>query len=313
MFDAARDSVKSDYATGKAEAAATHDSSQKKAARQTPRRASRSKTAPAWLTRSGIDWPFLAAEYKKFKLDPDPPAAVSESYEKFSDPGDELFTRLARMDQPLRLLEGLIIPKSMKGGREAWVFILLMSLFAGLGMLIEGGVTGLGVGAVLGGVLAFLLRTWLVKLCKVQLERLYTPLTQSLADADALTAYCRVKVAAEFKEERKKIAARRDEDLKRAEDNYRKAFAAAESRRDEKLRKINEVYAEQDGRGPDHPRARHARAPSTPTTAAWPSSRRCPQSGYPKLDEKYKAYKERIRSELRDRRGMRWPIAGATA
>ena len=41
-------------------------------------------------------------------------------------------------------------------------------------------------GAVLGGVLAFLLRTWLVKLCKVQLERLYTPLTQSLADADAL-------------------------------------------------------------------------------------------------------------------------------
>ena len=70
------------------------------------------------------------------------------------------------MDQPLKLLEGLIIPKAMKGGREAWVFILLISVFAGLGMLIEGGVTGLGVGAVLGGVLAFLLRTWLVKLSK---------------------------------------------------------------------------------------------------------------------------------------------------
>ena len=41
---------------------------------------------------------------------------------------------------------------------------------------------------------------------------------------------CRVKVAAEFKEERKKIAARREEDLKRAEDSYRKAFAAAEGR-----------------------------------------------------------------------------------
>ena len=59
------------------------------------------------------------------------------------------YARLARMDPPLRLLEGLIIPKSMKGGREAWVFILLISLFAGLGMLIEGGVTGLGVGTVL--------------------------------------------------------------------------------------------------------------------------------------------------------------------
>ena len=149
------------------------------------------------------------------------------------------------MDPPLRLLEGLIIPKSMKGGREAWVFILLISLFAGVGMLIEGGVTGLGVGVVLGGVLAFLLRTWLVKLCKVQLERLYTPLTQSLADADALTAFCRVKVAAEFKEERKRIAARREEDLKQAEINFHRAFAAAEARRDEKLRKINEVYAEQ--------------------------------------------------------------------
>ena len=33
-----------------------------------------------------------------------------------SDPGDELFTRLSRMDQPLQLLEGLIIPKSMKEG-----------------------------------------------------------------------------------------------------------------------------------------------------------------------------------------------------
>ena len=74
-------------------------------------------------------------------------------------------------------------------------------MFAGAGMLIEGGITGLVVGVVLGGVLAFLLRTWLVNLCKVQLERLYTPLTQSLADADALTAYCRVKIAAEFKEE----------------------------------------------------------------------------------------------------------------
>ena len=123
------------------------------------------------------------------------------------------------------------------------MFILLISLFAGLGMMIEGGVTGLGVGAVLGGVLGFLLRTWLVNLSMKQLGQYYTPLTQSLADADALMAHCRVKITAEFKEERKKIAARREEDLKRAEDSYRKAFAAAENARDEKLRKINEVYA----------------------------------------------------------------------
>ncbi len=91
--------------------------------------------------------------------------------------------------------------------------------------------------------LAFLLRTWLVKLSQSQLESRYAPLMHSLADADALTAHCRGLVDAAFKDERKKIAARRDDELKRVEENYRKAFAAAEAQRDEKLRKINEVYA----------------------------------------------------------------------
>ena len=184
----------------------------------------------------------------------------------------------------------------MKGGREAWVFILLISLFAGAGMLLMGDVTGLGVGVVLGGVLAFLLRTWLVKLCHTQLERLYTPLTQSLADADALTAFCRVKVAAEFKEERKKIVARREEDLKRAEDNYRKAFAAAESARDEKLRMINEKYANRMVEV-QTTRERELRSAIDAHERRMTELKSMAATGYPKLEEKYKAYKERIRSE----------------
>ena len=296
LFDAARDSVKSDYATGKAEAAATHDSSQKKAARANAEKSKPIEDSAGLADSIRNRLAFLAVGYKKFKLDPDPPAAVSETYEKFSDPSDELFTRLTRMDQPLRRLEELWIPKSMKGGREAWVFILLMSLFMGLGMLIEGGVTGLGVGAVLGGVLAFLLRTWLVKLSKVQLERFYTPLTQSLADADALTAHCRVKVAAEFKEERKKIAARREEDLKRAEDGYRKAFAAAENARDEKLRKINEVYADRLVEV-QTTREREMRSAIDVHERRMTELKAMASSGYPRLEEKYKAFKERIRSD----------------
>ena len=289
--------MKTDYATGKAEAAATHDSSQKKAARHNAEKSKPIEDSAAHADSIRNRLAILAAEYKKFKLDPDPPSAVSETFDKFSDPTDELFTRLTRMDQPLGLLESFYIPRSMKGGREAWVFILLISLFAGLGMLIEGGVTGLGVGVVLGAVLAFLLRTWLVKLCKVQLERLYTPLTQSLADADALTAYCRVKVAAEFKEERKKIAARREEDLKRAEDSYRRAFASAENQRDEKLRKINEVYADR------IVEVQTTREQGEMRNAIDVHERRMTElkamaaSGYPKLEEKYKAYKERIRSQ----------------
>jgi DNA segregation ATPase FtsK/SpoIIIE, S-DNA-T family len=296
LFDAARDSVKSDYATGKAEAASTHDSSQKKAARANAEKSKPIEDCASLADSIRNRLAVLAADYTKFKLDPDPPTAVSESYEKFSDPGDELFTRLARMDQPLRRLEELWIPKSMKGGREAWVFILLMSLFMGVGMLIEGGVTGLGVGAVLGGVLAFLLRTWLVKLSKVQLERFYTPLTQSLADADALTAHCRVKVAAEFKEERKKIAARREEELKRAEDIYRKAFAAAENARDEKLRKINEIYADRLVEV-QTTREREMRSAVDIHERRMTELKAMASSGYPRLEEKYKAFKERIRSD----------------
>ena len=296
LFDAARDTANGDLVTGRSQAGSTHDSAQKKAAKQNAEKSKPIEDSAGLADSIRNRLAFLAGEYKKFGLDPDPAAPVSESYEKFSDPSDELFTRLARMDPPLRLLEGLIIPKSMKGGREAWVFILLISLFAGAGMLIEGGVTGLVVGVVLGGVLAFLLRTWLVKLCKVQLERLYTPLTQSLADADALTAYCRVKVAAEFKEERKRIATRREEDLKQVDINFHRAFAAAEARRDEKLRKINEVYAEQMVEV-QTTRERDMRSALDAHDRRMAELRAMTETGYPKLDGKYKAYKERIRSK----------------
>ena len=121
-----------------------------------------------------------------------------------------------------------------------------------------------------GGVLAFVLRTWLVKLSQSQLESRYAPLMHALADADALTAHCRGLVDAAFKEERKKIAARRDDELKRIEETYRKAFAAAEAHRDEKLRKINEVYASAWSRCRRRSSATCAR-PSTSTTAVWPS------------------------------------------
>ena len=202
-----------------------------------------------------------------------------------------------RSDQPLRLLEGLIIPKTMKGGREAWVFILLMSILGGLAAVISGDVTGLGVGAAIGAILAYLLRTWLVKLCKTQLNRLYTPLTQSLADADALTAFCRVQIAAQLKEERKRIAARRDEDLKRVEENYRRAFAMAETQRDERLRKINEVYAQRNVEV-QTTQQRDLRDAIDGHDRRMAELKSMSETGYPKLEEKYNAYKERTRNRF---------------
>ena len=70
-----------------------------------------------------------------------------------------------------------------------------------------------------------------------------------------LTAHCRGLVDAAFKEERKRIAARRDDDLKRAEENYRKAFAAAEAQPRRAAPQDQRGLRRADGRGPDDPAA----------------------------------------------------------
>ncbi len=243
-FDGVRESAKAEHHRAKAEAASTHESAMKKAAREHADKikpiADMALTADSYRERLTA----VAALYTKFRLDPEPPQPVEETYTKFDDPEEELFTRLSRMDGPLRLLEKLLIPKVMKGAREAWVYLLLIVPLVGAAFAMEMDWSYIGIAAVIGGVLGFLLRTWLVKLSKSQLERLYVPLMQSLADADGLNAYCRDRVNAQHQEVRRRLSERRDLELKRAEEAHRKSVAEGESQRDERLRKINEVYAE---------------------------------------------------------------------
>ncbi|MFI5456634.1 MAG: FtsK/SpoIIIE domain-containing protein [Isosphaerales bacterium] len=297
LFESFRDTAKTDYSAGKAEAAATFDSGQKKAAKEHA-----AKTKPiddsarlADSTRNRLA--SLAADYLKFGLNPEPPKPSPESYDKLDDPGDELFTRLTRMETPLRLLEGLIIPKSLKGKREAWIFIVLILMMVGLVAYFGGGeLIGMGAAAVAGATIAFLLRTWLAKLSKFQLERVYTPLMQNLADADGLTAYCRSLVDSAFKEQRRRVTTRRDDDLKRVEENYRQAFIAAEAQRDERLRKINEVYAE--GMVAIQTRQqRDLREALDAHDRLMAEIRARSETSPPKLDNKYKALKEQIRTD----------------
>ena len=121
LFDSARDVAKSEYNQAKNDAAGRFDSGQKKAAKENA-----GKTKPiddcagmadGYRQRLAV----LAADYGKFKLNPEAPEPTRESYDRYTDPSDELFTRLARMEPPLKLVESLIIPKAMKGGNEAWV------------------------------------------------------------------------------------------------------------------------------------------------------------------------------------------------
>jgi S-DNA-T family DNA segregation ATPase FtsK/SpoIIIE len=244
-FDAVRESAKSEHQRGKAAATASYESAAKKAAREHAEKLKpiddMAVTADSYRERLAI----LAGEYSKFKLDPEPPPPAQETYSKFEDPEDELFTRLSHLNAPLERLEKLLIPKIMKGGREAWVygFVTLPAvILAAVGLGTDA--TTLAAAAVVGGILAFLLRTWLVNLCKSQLGPGYVAVMQELANADALNAYCRDRVNAAHQEAKKRLGERRDQELRRAEEAHRKAVADGEAQRDERLRKINEVYAE---------------------------------------------------------------------
>ena len=150
-----------------------------------------------------------------------------------------------------------------------------------------------GAAIVGGAALAFALRTWLVKLSKSQLESRYLPLMQNLADADGITAHARALLDAGLKEARKRVASQRDDDLKRAEDSYRRAFTAAEAERDERLRKINEVYATRMVEV-QTAQQRDMRAAIDEHDRRIAELRTQAETNLPKLDEKYKALKEKL-------------------
>jgi energy-coupling factor transporter ATP-binding protein EcfA2 len=295
-FDGVRESAKGEYNRAKAGAASTHETGMKKAARE---HADKIKpiddmalTADSFRERLAL----VAAEYTKFRLDPEPPQPVPETYTKFDDPEDELFTRLSRMDGPLRLLEKLLIPKVMKGAREAWVYLLLIVPLAGLAAWqTDMDFTYIGIAAVVGGVLGFLLRTWLVKLSKTQLERLYVPLMQSLADADGLNAYCRARVNAQHQDVRRRVSERRDLEFKRTEEAHRKAVSDGEAQRDERLRKINEVYAERMVEV-QTTQQRDLRKAIEDHDRRLADLKAQSETGFPRLESQYQELKERIRA-----------------
>jgi S-DNA-T family DNA segregation ATPase FtsK/SpoIIIE len=242
-FDKVRESARTDLGRTRAAAAADFEAGQMKAL-QEHTGAIRPVDELVQLADSHRErLAALAADYSKLRLNPEAPSPSREDLSKFEDPVDELFNRLNRMEAPLKLLEGLIIPKLMKGTREVWLHVIVVGTVVGLAAMAGGGAAGIGGGIAGGAALAVLLRTWLIKVSKDQLERLYLPLMQALADSDHLAADLRARVDARLHEANQAVAARRQEDLKRAEINQARMISAGESKRDERLRKINEVYA----------------------------------------------------------------------
>lgn len=242
-FDAHREKAKRDRARAEADANGDHESGRKVAAKERDTQLRPLIDAREVLQSYRQRLATLATNYRKFDLDPKLPPPSRENYDRFDSPADELLNRITRMSEPLRLLEKLVIPKSMKGANEVWVYILMVALMLGFGGMIGLGGTSLAVLAVVGLVLGLALRIQLVELSKTQLQRLYKPLIQSLADAEGLAARARAQVDAKAQESAKRLAAQLASALQKAKVEHAEAIAQGEAHRDERLREINDVYA----------------------------------------------------------------------
>ena len=162
-------SAKNDYNQAKNDAAGSFDSGQRKAAKE---HADKTKPiddsagmADGYRERLAV----LAADYRKFKLNPEAPAPTRESYDRYSDPERRAVHAAGPHGAAAQAAREPDHPQGDEG-RPRSLGLRLRDPAAGWSRL--GGRIGrdghcIGAAAVVGGVLAFVLRTWLVKLSQV--------------------------------------------------------------------------------------------------------------------------------------------------
>jgi hypothetical protein len=242
-FDSLREQAKADYARGKSAAAAAFDAGEKEALARHAEAVRPIEKARKIRESMQERLTVLFAEYKKFGLVEALTTPTKETY-KGDDLTDQIFDRLSKAEPPLALLEGLIFPKSMKGNRPIWIFVIVFLLLVYPAISLEGAAIGVPVAAVVAIGLGFFIRLRMYTLSKHQVSKLYYPIAQTLVDAEAMAAHCRKLADDRLKTQRAQVASRRDEDLKKAKDKHAKTIADGEAQRDERLRKINEVYAQ---------------------------------------------------------------------
>jgi S-DNA-T family DNA segregation ATPase FtsK/SpoIIIE len=243
-FDQVRENARSEYTKSKSRAAVDFDGGEKAAA------------AHYSTARKPIDDAFRLIESRKGRLAglfenyrhfglPEAPTATTTARgaRKTEDPLDKVFDRLQKLEPNLAMLEGLVIPKAMKGKRFVWIFVILLLVlivpsFLGLGP-IYGPIFAFSVA----GVGGYLLKIQLFNLSRTQVGKFYYPLMQALIDAQALVQEARSTADEVFKAERLKVATARDEAMQKAKQKQSTTITNGENDRDERLRVINEVYA----------------------------------------------------------------------
>ena len=183
----------------------------------------------------------------------------------------------------------------LKGTNEIWVILFGVLVIVLPAAFFSLDVTSLGIAAIIGLGLGVALRSWLLNLSKTQLGRVYKPLMQSLADADGLSAHSRSLADAKLKQARERAASKQTEDVQKAKDRHAFVIKAGEDNRDERLRKINEVYAQR-MTDVQTTQAREMREAIEAHDLRMLDLKSRSDATFKKLDENYQALKSQIKS-----------------
>ena len=241
-FDVSRDQIRGDHQKAKIRAMAEFDAADKKAlAEHATARKPLDETSKIIDSRK-LRLAALFADYQHFGL-PEAPTVPSRGAYRPDDTIDTVFDRLQKLESNLVMLEGLAIPKLMKGLGYLWIIGVLFLILVGMMTWLLGWQVGLPVALAISAGGGFFLKMQLTKLARSQVSKFYYPLFQAMLDAESQTDLCRKAVDGGLKESRLKVAATRDQALQVAKQRQNKAMGDAEASRDERLRLINEVFA----------------------------------------------------------------------
>ena len=314
-FDALREQARSDHAKARARATADSEAAERQATTEYSSGRKPIDEAARLVESRKARLAALFEDYKHFGL-PEAPTAPTPTRgsQKAEAPLDKVFDRLQKLEPNLELLEGLAIPKSMKGKRFFWLFPILFVLLVVPAILLTNPGVGLPVAfwlAIIGG---YVLKVQLYKLSRVQVSKHYYPLTQALIDAEALVREAHASADERLKSERLRVAGVRDDALLKAKQKQAKAIADGEADRDERLRVINEVYARRKVEAQTK-LAREMREAVDLHDKLWADLPAQHEATKRRFAEKYEAMKAKIRSHHEsDRRAMagRWHDGMAT-
>lgn len=296
-FEAAREAAKREGARARGVAEAGFESGQQQANQQHAEAYRPIQEAARAADSARERLAHLSETYAEFGLSGEAPPPTRENLGRLQDPGFELVTRVTRIAPSLTLLEGLIIPKSIRGARKAWVFVAAAALLSGGAVLAGLGNVAIGVAAVFGLGLGFVLVIWLRELSRSQLTTLYMPLMQSLADADNLAQHCRDLADTRLREARQRLTEGRNEALRKAGDEQARAIATNESQRDDRLRQINKQFADRTVEAQTtQARAMLEAVEGHPRRMA--ELKGAAQAAFSQLDTSYQAHREKVRNRF---------------